>query len=93
MPHYVLIDNYSGYVWGEADADDPIEACAIVDRQTGGDPREYEEQMIGNSSTSGYFVYEAPADWRPVDDGQSQDEIERVTALPLVAEVVCGTAE
>ena len=88
MTTYVLIDNNSGYVWGEANASNPIEACAIVDREIGGDEREYSEERIGNSTASGYHVYQAPADWVSVDDGQSQVEIERVTSTcRKVAEV------
>lgn len=85
--HYVLIDAYSGYVWEEADAPDPITACEIVDDLIGGaEGRDYEE-VYRLDGRSGYFVYEAPADWTPVSDGQSQSEIERVTSLPLVATV------
>lgn len=87
--HYVLIDAYSGFVWGEADAANPIEACRIVDEHIGGEPREYEEQRLDGQQ--GYFVYRAPADWTAVDDGQSQREIERVTALPLAAQVAFKT--
>lgn len=94
MTHYVLIDNYSGYVWGEADASDPVEACAKVDRGIGGEGREYEVARIGNSTDSGYHVFEAPADWEPVDDGQSQNEIDRVDSLcRKVAEVKFRTLQ
>lgn len=86
MQHYVLIDGHSGYVWEEADADSAIEACRIVDdKLQGAGRREYWE---GDRSTgNGYFVYLAPADWKPVSDGQSQEEIERVEALPFVAKI------
>lgn len=88
--HYVLIDACSGFVWEEADAETPIEACRIVDEKIGGEPREYEE-VTRLDGRSGYYVYKAPAEWTAVDDGQSQSEIERVTALPLVAEVTFRT--
>lgn len=93
MTHYVLIDNHSGYVWGEADANDPVEACAAVDREIGGDEREYAVERLGSSTKNGYHVFEAPADWTPVDDGQNQREIERVeSACRKVAEVAFRTA-
>jgi hypothetical protein len=78
MTHYVLIDHYTGYVWGEADADDPITACVKVDQEIDRTPREYEYRRLDGDS--GYHVYEAPADWKEVDDGQSRAEIERVTS-------------
>lgn len=85
MKHYVMIDAHSGYVWEEADANDPIEACRIIDRKIGAEADEYAEQRLDGQS--GYYVYEAPADWTPVEDGQSKTEIERVLALPLVAQI------
>ena len=80
MTHYVLIDNHSGYVWGEADAADPVDACRAVDAEIGGEPREYELISSGahNTTVSGYHVYAAPSGWREIQDGQSQEEIERV---------------
>lgn len=87
MTHYVLIDQDSGFVWGEADASDPIAACTIVDKQISpGIDREYEivPRLDGRS---GYHVFEAPAGWTEVDDGQSTAEINRVQALPMVASV------
>lgn len=94
MTHYVLMDNYSGYIWGEADAADPIEACRIVDRDVGGEEREYEEARLGDSTVNGYHVFEAPAGWTAVDDGQRQSEIERVgSQCRKVAEVVFRTVE
>ena len=88
MPHYVLIEGHSGFVWEETDAENPIEACKIVDEKVGTVADEYweanrSEWNIGN----GYFVHLAPSDWTPVEDGQRADEIERVAALPLAAVV------
>lgn len=88
MPHYVLIDAHSGFVWEETDAENPIEACRIVDEKVGTVADEYweanrSEWTIGN----GYFIHLAPSDWTPVEDGQRAGEIERVAALPLVAVV------
>lgn len=90
MNHYVLIDHHSGYVWGEADAKTPIEACEIVDRHVGGDAREYEE-VSRLDGESGYHVYLAPTGWAEVENGQAQDEIERVEGLRRVADVTFRT--
>lgn len=90
LTHYVLIDAHSGYVWEEADAETPIDACRIVDQKVGGEDREYED-VSRLDGRDGYYVYEAPADWTSVEDGQDRSEIERVKALPLVAEVAFRT--
>lgn len=88
MTHYVLIDSYSGFVWGEADADDPVEACRVFDATTSCEPRDYAPvYRLDNSTASGYFVHKAPDGWVPVTDGQDPVEIDRVSALPLVAHV------
>ena len=93
MTRYVLIDKHSGYVWGEAEADDPVDACRRLDAEIAGngyvDEHEY---CLGNAeqqrdASQGYFVYVAPDDWPEVTDGRSQTEIERVMALPEVAYV------
>lgn len=86
MAHYVLIDHNSGYVWDEVDADTPIEACRKVDEKLGVHGRDY-KPAFANTIDHGYHVHEAPADWTPVDDGQSQAEIDRVSALPVAAVV------
>jgi hypothetical protein len=86
MKHYVLIDHNSGYVWDEVDADTPIDACRKVDEKLGAYGRVY-EAAFANTISTGYHVFEAPADWTPVSNGQSQAEIERVSALPIAAVV------
>jgi hypothetical protein len=88
--HYVLIDEHSGYVWGEAVAADPVAACRAVDERLGETERVYED--IGGGARfagrSGYHVYEAPAGFPSVLDGQNPDEVSRVMALPCVTQVV-----
>ena len=94
MKHYVLIDNHSGYVWGETDAVDPIEACSLVDHEVGGYNRTYERERLTGSNKSGYHVYEAPQGWIEVHDGQDSAEIGRVeTQCKKAAEVAFKTEE
>jgi hypothetical protein len=78
MTRYALIDNYSGYIWGVANATSAIDAARVVDTDIGGDPREYEEvSRFDFANSSGYHVYEVPAGY-DVDDGQSRNEIARL---------------
>lgn len=81
MTHYALIDNNSGFVWGEVNADSPVEACAAIDRELGSQDREYEVTQLPFSNSSGYVVFEAPAGWREVENGQDEAEIGRVLSL------------
>lgn len=87
MTRYILIDNHSGYVWGEADAASPIAACRAVDSDV--DPsvgKKYEEVgTFSNDLVSGYIVKEAPPSFPPVEDGQDAATIDAVDALPTVA--------
>ena len=88
LNHYVLIEGNSGYVWEETDAENPIEACRLIDQRIGGEAQHYEEAPIHDwINGNGYFVYKTPADWIPVTDGQDPAEIERVAALECVAKV------
>ena len=90
MTRYILIDEHSGFVWGDVVAADPIAACRALDEGVGEYGRTYEE--IGArrrfDGRSGYHVHEAPADFPAVDDGQDQATIDAVTALPLIERVV-----
>lgn len=76
MTRYVLIDHYTGFVWGETDAADPIEACRKVDEEVGSEPRTYHRETL--TGQSGYHVYEAPKLWISINDGQIPSQIERV---------------
>ena len=94
--HYVLIDNCSGYIWGEADAENPIEACQKVDLEIGcGEPREYHEVFSSElaSNETGYHVFAAPNDWvwDPALDDQDQEIIATVEQWPLAAVVKIST--
>jgi hypothetical protein len=78
----ILIDEYTGFIWGSARTDDPIEACRQVDAGCG-------EHGCGESFSgrSGYAVYAAPDDF-VVDDGQDPVLIAAAERLPLVAKIV-----
>ena len=89
MPRFILIDDNSGYIWGdsaefaaEAKGDlDPITAARLLDESLGEQDREYEEVSRLNGR-SGYRVYRADINGSdavgPVWDGQSAEEIEAV---------------
>lgn len=84
MTHYALIESNSGYFWGSAIAETPIEACKKIDNDVCGRKREYEETTVGSGDA--YYVYEVPADFDFGNgDGQSPDLIERICDLDLVA--------
>ena len=89
MTRFILIDQNSGFVWGEADATTPIEACRTVDGQIAAPAAHYVEHGPRSAATydqtGGYYVYEAPADFAEVTDGQDPDQIQAVTALRCVA--------
>lgn len=91
--HFILIDENSGFVWGDALAADPIAACRAVDASVGETSRLYDD--IGSGARfdgrSGYHVYEAPDGWTWPDglgDGQNQGVIDAVAALPCVTRIV-----
>ena len=89
MANFAIIDNYSGFVWGVVEADEAIAACAKLDAEVGGEPREYHHGFNGDQ---GYIVYEAPAGF-DVTDGQDQAEIDRVAALGEAARIGWKVAE
>lgn len=92
MPTYALIDNACGYVWGVTVAESPIAACAAVDAEIGGEPRRYEEVgSFDHANAWGYHVHAAPEGFT-VNDGQNDDEIAAVEALPRVACVLIHDA-
>ena len=86
MARYILIDNNSGYIWGDsADLNGrifngtPTEYAKALDESVGAFDREYETHSRAPSGASGYHVYRADVDGSEavpvVHDGQSQDEI------------------
>lgn len=108
MPRYILIDNGSGYVFGDtADLpgnDDPssltpIEAARLLDESIGEPGREYE--LIGynpRDTSTGYHVYRADVEGSDavavVTDGQDREVIEAVERdCEYVGYVACRDAE
>ncbi len=91
MARYILIDNCSGYIFGDsADLDGqifsgtPIEFAAALDASIGAHGRTYEDvsRYALASNETGYHVYRADVDGsEAVDvvwDGQDQDTIDAV---------------
>lgn len=83
---FATIELNSGYVWWVGDAADEIDACLQSDAegqaQIEGEYRRITASEINNTD-GGYAVYEAPAGF-DVNNGQDEDEIAAVSALPLV---------
>lgn len=89
MARYILIDNNSGYIWGDsADFDgrifsgDALEYAKALDESIGTFDREYEMLRRAPDGASGYHVYRADINGSEavsvVHDGQSRDEIAAV---------------
>ena len=88
---YILIDNYSGFIWGDsADLDGTIfsgtalEFAQALDESIGAHGRTYTEQSRADASNqTGYHVYRADVDGSDavtiVHDGQDQATIDAVT--------------
>jgi hypothetical protein len=97
MTRYILIDQNSGFIWGEAEAADECEACRKVDETLGEYGREYAwhspTSAARRSGKDGYLVFEAFSDTPDVTDGQDQDQIDMVERLPLVAFVETARAQ
>jgi hypothetical protein len=93
MKRYVIIDNNSGFVWGDAKAESPVEACALICSGLSGEPDcEYEEVSSFNGR-SGFVVYEMAGELHEDYDGQDQEVIDLVSSWPLVARVVTAMKE
>lgn len=91
MPRYILIDNNSGYIWGDSadlngciySADDPIDYARALDESLGEHNRSYKMQMYNpRSNIAGYHVYRADIDGSDavvtVFDGQDAETIRTV---------------
>lgn len=83
MARYIMIDNYTGYIWGDAVAETPQDAARKIDEALGEYDRDYSELRIDPRDTStGYHVYRADVDGAQVpsqiDDGQDGDTIDAV---------------
>jgi hypothetical protein len=90
MKHYVIIDQHSGFIWGDAVAEDPVDACELIASCLSGEPDcEYED--IGGqrfNGRSGFTVFEVAGELPDDYDGQDQEVIDLVSSWPLVARVV-----
>lgn len=82
MTRYIIIDAFSGYIWGEhysdAGRDEAIiQACRARDEEIGEADREYEivDRLDGRS---GYIVYDASDLAIEIHDGQNPHAIEAV---------------
>lgn len=92
MARYILIDNHTGYIWGDsADlsgkifAGTALEFAKALDESLGEYDRAYEEQSRANSGNqTGYHVYRADIDGSDavtvVHDGQDQETIDAVVS-------------
>lgn len=84
---YAIIDNHTGFVWGQTTAATPIDACQAIDLDISpGILRRYSEISISEASSPHYIVYETPAGWH-CDDGQDQAQIDECLRFPLRAYV------
>lgn len=108
MPRYILIDNCSGYIFGDTadyragDQSDitPTEAAAALDASIGEHGRSYAE--VGRrelaSNETGYHVYRADVRGSEavpvVQDGQDQETIDAVERdCEYVTTIRCTSAE
>lgn len=93
MPHYIIRDAWTGYLWGDTrDIEGrplngagltPVDACRALDESLGTLGREYQE-VARLSGETGYLVYSADTDPPGSDavplihDGQAREAIEMV---------------
>jgi hypothetical protein len=83
MNNFALIDYSSGAVWWVGEAASPEAACAAATLETGMEVAEYESVYRLAYGDDGYLVY-AARDGFDVTDGQDQEQIDAVSALPLI---------
>ncbi len=108
MARYILIDNCSGYIWGDTadylagkqDGITPIDAAQALDASIGEHGRDYEEvsRRALASNETGYHVYRADVGGSEavvvVHDGQDQETIEAVERdCEYVTTIRCTPAE
>ena len=96
MPRYILIEEHSGYIWGDTAAlpefanteQTPIDAARVLNESLGEYDREYKQvfphEIMGQG---GYLVYEADDDFPIVCDGQDRGEID---AVESTCRLVCA---
>lgn len=97
MARYILIDNASGYIWGDTAALDvpadatPIDAARALDASLGVTGRIYLQTSatVGTrpaANATAYWIHEAGPAFPPVQDGQDAATIRAVERdCPLVA--------
>lgn len=96
---YILIDDLTGFVWGDTVAADPVAACRAIDEALGETDRQYEDigRCYLRGTETGYHVHVVPADFPvdlpPVTDGQDEATIAMVEALPIATRVLFSSAE
>lgn len=87
MPRFIIVDAYSGFIWGDTgdlDGPAPIEACQRLDESLGAFGRTYAEvpRLPGDT---GYIVYRADIGGSEavplVRDGQDPETIADVERL------------
>ena len=77
---YVVIDRHSGYIFHVCDAETPEDAALQTQIAVNGD-RGWTVQTLdlSDTTTRGYEVHIAPADWQ-CDDGQDPAALDEVTS-------------
>ena len=75
--HYWVTYADCGQLFNHIDADDPVEACRLLDRWIGLEVEEYcAFPMQQRPDRSAYWVHQAPgADWCPAKDKDTDDEV------------------
>jgi hypothetical protein len=87
MNRYILIDANSGLVWGEAETENPIEACRKVEATIYNEHQSYNDIGDGKfEGRDGYLVYLAPFGFPAVTDKTDSNTV--VSVLPLAARIV-----
>jgi hypothetical protein len=92
MTRYILVDNASGYIWSDLDADDPVHAArktdGTVDKEFGYDYTEYRPGCSLASDDSAYLVYTVPSDYPSFSDGSARAEIDALDAQGTLVAIV-----
>src|SRR6184192_4420416 len=108
MAAYILIDNCSGYIWGDTrdinghsiECESPAEACRVVDESLGEYDQEYREvhrsELAANQT--GYHVYRVDVRGSEavtvITDGREREQIDAVERdCKYVASFACEDAE
>lgn len=101
MTRYIIVDNMSGYIWGDTAAipewatatPTPIEACRIVDKFNGDVGRQYKEVPRLHLTELGYKVYRPKNSDIEIGDGTDRRTINRVRRHCELAAIVKTVSE